>query len=118
MTCSHSSCVPKARTPSTWVTVLASQPSVSMETDTTQRMESPSARLADGVHHLAQQVLVGELVGRGAVAGALDDLAAEALDLVGRPWMREVVVQRVAGFELLAVDQQRAGRASGLPCSS
>jgi hypothetical protein len=34
--------VPKARTPSTWVTVLASQPSVSMETDTTQRMEPPS----------------------------------------------------------------------------
>src|SRR5680860_1862970 len=42
MTCSHRSWVPKARTPSTWVTVLASQPSVSMETDTTQRMDSPN----------------------------------------------------------------------------
>ncbi len=40
------------------------------------------------------------------VAGALDDLAAEALDLVGRH-AAEVVVQRLAGFELLAVDQQR-----------
>ena len=40
------------------------------------------------------------------VAGALDDLAAEALDLVGGH-VAEVVVERVAGFELLAVDQQR-----------
>ena len=53
-----------------------------------------------------------------AVAGALDDLAAEAFDLVGRHGA-EVVVERIAGFELLAVDQQRvAGAASGLPCSS
>ena len=41
MTCSQRSCVPKARTPSTWVTVLASHPSVSMETETTQRMSLP-----------------------------------------------------------------------------
>ena len=31
----------EALTPSTWVTVLASQPSVSIETETTQRMDSP-----------------------------------------------------------------------------
>ena len=42
MTCSQSNWVPKARTPKTWVTVLVSQPSVSMDTDTTQRMDSPS----------------------------------------------------------------------------
>ncbi len=108
MTCSHSNCVPKARTPSTWVTVLASQPSVSIETETTQRMELAQAPgLADGVHHLAQQVLVGDVVARARVAGALDDLAAEALDLVGGHGA-EVVVQRLAGFELLAVDQQGA----------
>jgi len=41
MTCSQRSWVPKARTPSTWVTVLAYQPSVSMETETTQRTDSP-----------------------------------------------------------------------------
>ncbi len=41
-TCSQSSCVPKARTPRTWVTVLASQPSVSMETLTTHLTCSPS----------------------------------------------------------------------------
>ena len=43
-----------------------------------------------------------------AVAGALDDLAAEPVDLVGGH-LAEVVIQRVAGFELLAVDQQRMG---------
>ena len=67
-----------------------------------------AAGLADGVHDLAQQVLVGEVLGLARVAGALDDLAPEALDLVGGHGA-EVVVQRLAGFELLAVDQQRAG---------
>ena len=43
----------------------------------------------------------------GAVAGALHDLTAKALDLVGRH-LAEVVVERLAGFQLLAVDQQRA----------
>ena len=42
MTCSHRSCVPNARTPNTCVTVLASQPSVSIDTDTTHRMLAPS----------------------------------------------------------------------------
>ena len=40
------------------------------------------------------------------VAGALDDFAAEAVDLIGRH-VAEIVVERIAGFELLAVDQQR-----------
>ena len=64
--------------------------------------------LADGVHDLAQQFLIGDVVAGAGVAGALDDLAAEALDLVGGHGA-EVVVERVAGFELLAVDQQRVG---------
>ncbi len=76
-----------------------------------------AAVLADGVHHFAQQILVGDVFGLAAVAGALDDLPPEALDLVGRH-VAEVVVQRFAGFELLAVDQQRARARSGLPCSS
>ena len=42
MTCSQRSWVPNARTPSTWVTVFASQPSVSIETETTQRVSPPS----------------------------------------------------------------------------
>ena len=39
--CSQRSCVPNARTPRTWVTVRASQPSLSIETDTTQRVRPP-----------------------------------------------------------------------------
>ena len=70
------------------------------------RLAEP-ALLADGVHDLAQQVLVGDVLGLLAVAGALDDLAAEPFDLVGRH-AAEVVVEGFAGFELLAVDQQRA----------
>ena len=41
MTCSQRSCVPKARTPRMCVTVRASQPSVSIETETTQRIDPP-----------------------------------------------------------------------------
>ena len=68
------------------------------------------AVLADGVHDFAEQRHVVEFLARlqlvGQLAAALDDLAAEALDLVGRH-AAEVVVQRLAGFELLAVDEQR-----------
>ena len=66
-----------------------------------------AARLSDRVHHLAQQVLIGEVLGLPAVTGPLDDLAAEPLDLVaGRG--SEVLVERLSGFELLAVDEQGA----------
>jgi aldehyde dehydrogenase (NAD+) len=71
------------------------------------------AGLADRVHDLAEQFLVGDRLGGAPVAGALDDLAAEPLDLVGRQ-LAEVVVERVAGFELLAVDQERVGAAQRL----
>ncbi len=65
------------------------------------------ARFADGIHDFAQQVLVGDVLGLAWVAGALDDLAAEAIDFISSQ-RAEVVVQRFTGFELLAVDQQRA----------
>ena len=64
------------------------------------------AGLADRVHDLAEQFLVGDVLAGAGIAGALDDLAAEALDLVGGH-AAEVVVERIARFELLAVDQQR-----------
>jgi len=63
---------------------------------------------ADGVHHLAEQLLIGQVVRRAAIARALDDLPAEAVDLVGRH-VAEVVVERLAALELLAVDEQRVG---------
>ena len=64
------------------------------------------AGLADGVHDLAEQFLVGDVVAGAGVAAALDDLAAEAVDLVGGH-AAKIVVKRIAGFELLAVDEQR-----------
>ena len=99
---------PEGANPSTCVTVRASQPSVSIETETTQRIgPAERVRLADGVHHLPEQILVGELLGLPAVASPLDDLPPEALDLVaGRG--PEVLVERLARVELLAVDEQRA----------
>ena len=99
--------MPKARTPSTWVTVLASQPSVSMETETTQRIEPPSWPGLPTVFMTSRSSSWSVMFSAcAAIAGALDDLAAEALDLVGGH-AAEVVVERIAGFELLAVDEQR-----------
>ena len=63
------------------------------------------AGLADGVHHLAQQVFVGQVLGVAAgEAGAV--LGLELLDLAGGDLL-ELVAHRLAGFELLAVDQDR-----------
>ena len=63
------------------------------------------ARLADGVHHLAQQVFVGEVLGVAAgEAGAV--LGLELVDFAGGDLL-EVVAHRLAGFELPAVDQDR-----------
>ena len=91
MTCSQRSCVPKARTPRTWVTVLASQPSVSMETETTQRMDPPSRPCLPTVFITSRSSSWSVMFSAcAAVAGALDDLAAEALDLVGRPCSRKL----------------------------
>ena len=64
------------------------------------------AFLADGVHHFAQQVLVRDLLGAGPIAGAFHALVAEALDFVRRHGA-ELGVQGFAGFQPLAVDQQR-----------
>ena len=67
-----------------------------------------TTRLAHGVHRFAQEILLGDLLGLGTVAGAFDDLAPETLDFVrsGRP---EALVERFAGFELATVDEQRPG---------
>ena len=65
------------------------------------------AGLADGVHHLAEQVFVGEVLGVAAgEAGAV--LGLELVDLAGGDLL-EVVAHRLAGFELLAVHQDRVG---------
>ena len=63
--------------------------------------------LADRVHDLAQQLLIGEVLGLLPVAGAGDDLAPEALDLVAGG-VAEAPVEGLARVELLALDEQRA----------
>src|ERR1700746_1190336 len=89
MTCSHKSCVPKARMPRTWVTVLASHPSVSMETETTQRMEPPTATAATrriySLLDLIELRLVGELTEMVAMQPAnAAAIAKEVRELKGR----------------------------------
>ena len=50
--------------------------------DDTPNPAAERARLADGVHHLAEQVLVGEISGVLLAAGAFHDLPPKSLDLV------------------------------------
>src|SRR5277367_2118560 len=57
-------------------------------------------RLANSVHNLAQQVLIGDLFARAAIA----DVA-------------EFLVERFARFQLLAIDQQRARASEPFPVS-
>ena len=65
------------------------------------------AGLADGVHHLAEQVFVGEVF--GVAAGEADAvLGLELLDFAGGDLL-EVVAHRLARFKLLAVHQDRVG---------
>ncbi|OQB91970.1 MAG: hypothetical protein BWX86_01907 [Verrucomicrobia bacterium ADurb.Bin122] len=66
------------------------------------------ARLANGVHDLAKQLLIGEVGPSLRVTGSLDDFPPEALDLVGRH-CTEAVVKRVTGLKLFAVDEERVG---------
>ena len=65
------------------------------------------ARLADRVHHLAQEVLVGDLL-LGPVRLAGEELALELLDLDRRDPL-ERRVHRLTRLELRGVDEQRVG---------
>ena len=77
--------------------------------ETTQRMEPPSWPGLPTVFMTSRSNSWSVMFSACAsVAGALDDLAAKALDLVGGH-AAKVVVERIAGFELLAVDQQCVG---------
>ena len=118
MTCSQSNWVPKARTPRTWVTVLASQPSVSMETETTQRMGSPSLPSLPTVFiDFAQEVLVGDFAGLLDVA-ALDDLPAETFDLHPTAMSRKSLSRASPDSSCSLSMRSVRGRARRLPFSS
>ena len=68
-----------------WVTVLASQPSVSIETrDDAADVLAELAGLADGVHHLAQQVFVGRGSSASRPGKRATVLGLELLDLARR----------------------------------
>ncbi len=103
-TCSQSSCVPKARTPRTWVTVLASQPSVSIETLTTHLTCSPSLPALPTVFitSRSRSSSVRSLGIAAGEAGAVFGL--ELVDFAGGDLL-EIVAHGLAGFELLAVHQ-------------
>ena len=65
-----------------------------------------AAHLSDRIHHLAKQVLIRQLVRGCRVAGPFDQLALELLDLrIGQ--FAKVGIESVAGFQLLAVNEQR-----------
>ena len=90
------------------MTVLVSQPSVSIDTDTTQRICSPSRPGRPTVFITSRSSalsLVSPCDAAGTFAGG--ELALELLDL-GTGGVPEALVQRVAGFDLAGVDQQRA----------
>jgi len=77
-----------------------------METETTHRMAAKLAGLADGVHDLAEQFLIGEIFAGAGITGAFNDLPAKALNFVGSH-AAKVVVECIARFELLTIDEQR-----------
>ena len=63
------------------------------------------ARLANSIHHLSQQLLVGDVIRRARIAGSLNLLPLEPIDLIGGHGA-EVVIQPFALFKLLAVYEQ------------
>ena len=98
--------------------MLASHPSLSIETETTHRIEPPSRPAFPTVFITSRsRSLVGEMPGLAPVAGALDDLAAEALDLV-RGHLAEARVQQLPDSSCSLSMSRVFGRGNGAPPSS
>ena len=72
------------------------------------------AVLAHGVRDLTQQLLIADVVPCTGIPGALDDLAAEACNFIGRH-AAKLVIESVAGFQLLTVDQQCVRTSERIP---
>ena len=72
---------------------------------------------ADRVHHLAQQIGVGDVLGCSDVSCAFSDLAPEAVDLVGSH-VAEVLVEGFPDSSCSLSMSSVRGTANGLPCSS
>ena len=71
--------------------------------------------LANGIHDLAQKLVVRDPFALADVSRALDAIAPEAIDLVGRHGA-EVRVQGISRFELRAVDQERIRARKWIAC--
>jgi hypothetical protein len=70
---------------------------------------------ADGVHHLAQQIRIGDILrGLLAGAGALNHFPLELLNFRACD-LAEIRVKRLARLELLAIDQERIGPCQPVP---
>jgi hypothetical protein len=62
--------------------------------------------LADGVHDLAEQFLVSDVVAGTGIAASLDDLTSKALNFVGSH-ATKLLVERIARLRAFAVDEKR-----------
>ena len=92
------------------VTVFASQPSVSIDTDTTHRTFPPNwPPLPTVFHHLAQQLGIRDVFSRHPIAVAHDLFLFEPRNFICRV-LSEVAVDTFAGFQLSTVDQDRVRR--------
>ncbi len=85
------------------------------DTDDAADMLAESSLFADRVHHFPQQVLVAQFIGVPA-GEALPVLFLELLDLQ-RGELLELRAHCIAGFQLLAVDEDRVGAVPPLPGS-
>ena len=106
--------MPKARTPRMWVTVFASHPSVSIETETTHLTCSPSLPGLPTVFITSRSRSSSVRSSASRPGNRLAILGLELLDLGSRDRL-EVRTHCLAGFELGAVDQDRVGAVQ--PCA-
>lgn len=76
--------------------------------DNAADLSAQLAVLADRIHHLAQQLLVGDGIAGAGVTRPFDQVAAEAFDFFGGE-VAEIFIERVLALQLFAVDQKRVG---------
>jgi hypothetical protein len=75
-----------------------SHPSVSIETDTTQRIDSPIRPL-----YLTEQIHVSDIFRLLSVSSARDNLSPKAVNFVASH-ITKLIVQGISGFKLRAVN--------------
>src|SRR4051812_26788848 len=71
------------------------------------------ARLANRIHNFAKELLIGNVVSSASVACPLYNFPAEPLNFV-RSHATKIVVERIAGLQLLAIDKERVRAGQGI----